>query len=155
MAVSEKVLREYLKLPHDSIEVIGGATVNHTVFISNVKEGGTYKFTKSEDGWLLNGAPVLLNDYGITPAASEMDIMVDYLTYPVDIYLNAAISKATSAGIPTFSNNAQYDLFILALASFYYDNRGLTLNDPRNEQGVKNIMNSFVLELRYAKEGEP
>lgn len=82
----------------------------------------------------------------------------EYLRLPPDDtedltgYLSAAQSKARAAGIPVFNNNAQYDLFIKALAGMYYDNRGMALDDPRNEQVAQNMINSFVLELRYAKE---
>ena len=36
-------------------------------------------------------------------------------------YLAAAMSKARTAGIPVYMNNAQYDLFIKSLAALYYD----------------------------------
>lgn len=66
-------------------------------------------------------------------------------------YLDAARSKARAAGIPDYEHNAQYDLFILALAAMYYDNRGMgtPLADPVNAQ---NMINAFVLELRHAGE---
>ena len=53
-----------------------------------------------------------------------------YLRLPPDStedlspYLSAARSKARTAGIPEFQNNAQYDLLILNLASLYYDQQG-------------------------------
>ena len=66
-------------------------------------------------------------------------------------YLDAARSKARAAGIPDYEHNAQYDLFILALAAMYYDNRGMgtPLADPVKAQ---NMINAFVLELRHAGE---
>ena len=66
-------------------------------------------------------------------------------------YLDAAFSKARAAGIPDYQHNAQYDLLILALASMYYDNRGLgtPLVDPDKAQ---RMINAFVLELRHAGE---
>lgn len=152
MAVTEKDLREYLRLPPDSIEVIGEASINRTVFTSKVEEGGVYTFTKTDNGWLLNGATVLLSEYGITPVEGETKISVDYLTYKVEKYLSAAKSKARAAGVPAFKTNAQYDMFIIALASMYYDNRGMVFDDPRNEQAARNMINSFALELRYAEE---
>lgn len=154
MAVTAKDLREYLRLPPECITVVGDATVNRSAFVAKAETGGVYVFIKTGGVWLLDGATVSLAEYGITPGAGETEISVDYLTYPVDIYLNAAKSKATAAGIPVFSKNAQYDLFIIALASMYYDNRSFTFEDPRNEQAAKNIINSFVLELRYAKEDD-
>ena len=63
-------------------------------------------------------------------------------------YLAAAKSKAAAAGIPDFKNNALYDLFIKSLAAMYYENRSMELDAAK----VQPIINSFVLELRYAKE---
>ena len=99
MAVTSEDLKEYLRLPHNNITVVGEATV--------------------------------------------------------DNYLAAAKSKAKAAGIPVFENNAQYDLFILALAAMYYDNRGMAFDgQDKGEQAARNIINSFVNELRYAEEDE-
>lgn len=86
----------------------------------------------------------------------------DYLSAPADmdanclaIYLNAALSEADAAGVPRFSNNAMYDIFILALASWHYDNRGMQVSGTYQTTALetkRNIMNSFVLELRHASE---
>lgn len=157
MAVTSEDLKEYLRLPHDNITVVGEATIDRAAFTAAVKKSGLYVFTKIETGWLLNGAPVSLDDYGITPDESETEITVDCFTINVDNYLAAAKSKAKVAGIPVFENNAQYDLFILALAAMYYDNRGMAFEGARtdfSEAAAKNIINSFVNELRYAKEDE-
>jgi len=152
MAVTAKDLKEYLRLPPDCITVVGEATVNRAAFIEKVGEGGLYEFTKGDSGWTLNGSAVALSDYGITADEEETEITVDYLTINVDTYLNAAKSKAKAAGIPAFVNNAQYDMFIMALAAMYYDNRGMVFDAPQNEQAARNMVNSFVLELRYAEE---
>ena len=85
----------------------------------------------------------------------------DYLRLPPDSaedlsrYLEAARSKARTAGIPEFQNNAQYDLLILNLASLYYDHRGLTFGGTYQhtaEPNARKLLNAFVLELRYATE---
>lgn len=155
MAVTSDDLKEYLRLPQDNITVVGKATIDRAAFTAAVKISGLYIFIKNGTGWLLNGAPVLLNTYGITPDESETEISVDYLTIAVDKYLAAAKSKASSAGIPVFENNAQYDLFIMALAAMYYDNKGMSFEGQRpdySEPAARNIINSFVNELRYAKE---
>lgn len=152
MAVTAKDLKEYLRLPPDTVTVTGDATIDRAAFIEKVGEGGLYEFTKGDGGWTLNGSAVALSDYGITADEAETEITVDYLTYQVESYLNAAKSKARAAGIPAFENNAHYDLFILALAAMYYDNRGMVFDDPQNEQAARNMVNSFVLELRYAEE---
>lgn len=157
MAVTAAELKEYLRLPQDHLSVTGEATVDRAAFIAAVKKSGLYVFTKIETGWLLDGSPVSLNDYGIVPDESETEITVDCFTIAVDKYLAAAKSKASSAGIPVFENNAQYDLFILALAAMYYDNRGMAFEGQRpdySEPAARNIINSFVNELRYAKEDE-
>lgn len=70
-------------------------------------------------------------------------------------YLAAARSKARTAGIPDFSHNAQYDLFILSLAAMYYENRGMTFSGSYQataEENARKMINSFVLALRYAEE---
>ena len=78
----------------------------------------------------------------------------EYLNYPEDnvenlnIYLNAAKSKARAAGVPDYKANANYDMFIYELAAVYYDRRGSDVD----EKAVKEMVNSFVLELRYAGE---
>ena len=150
MAVGSDDLREYLRLPADEITVEGKATLDNTAWKAAVKKSGTYEFNKVNEEWLLNGATVDLSEYGIVPENTGTKIIVEYETENVDLYLKAAISKARAAGVEA-SDNAQYDLFILALAGLYYDNRGMTFDDPRNEQAVRNMINSFVLELRYAK----
>lgn len=152
MAVTAKDLKEYLNLPPDCITVVGEATVNRTAFIAKVTEGGTYAFTKVDDDWTLNGSVVTLSEYGITADEEETEITVDYLTINVDAYLNAAKSKARAAGIPAFESNAQYDLFILALAAMLYDNRGMTFQNPADAANAQRMIDSFVLELRYGDE---
>jgi len=155
MAVTANSLREYLRLPPDTVTVTGG-TVDRAAFIAAVTEGGTYAFTKQGEGWTLNGSAVDLAEYGITAESGEeaaTEIMVEYLTIPVDLYLAAARSKAAAAGVPELANNAQYDLFIMALAAMYYDNRGMAFTDPATARTAQNVINSFVLELRYAGAG--
>lgn len=155
MAVTSEDLKEYLKLPHDNITVMGDATIDRAAFTAAITRSGLYIFSKTETGWLLDGVPVSLIDYGLIPNENETEISVDYLTFNVDRYLLAAKSKATTAGIPEFVNNAQYDLFILALASMYYENRGMAFEGQRtdySEEAARKIVNSFVNELRYAKE---
>lgn len=157
MAVTAAELKEYLRLPQDHLSVTGDATIDRAAFIAAVKTGGLYVFTKSGTGWLLNGAAAVPAEYGITPGEDETGISIDYLTIPVDSYLSAAESKARTAGIPDFQNNAQYDLFIMALAAMYYDNRGMVFDGTRPdfvEAAARRMTDSFVLELRYAKEDE-
>ena len=70
-------------------------------------------------------------------------------------FLAAAKSKARTAGIKDFQHNAQYDGFILALAAMLYDNRGLTYSGSYQataEGNARALINSYVLELRYATE---
>lgn len=157
MAVTAAELKEYLRLPQDHLSVTGDATIDRAAFIAAVKTGGLYVFTKVGTGWLLNGATAVPAEYGVTPGEDEAEISIDYLTISVDSYLSAAKSKARTAGIPDFQNNAQYDLFIKALAALYYDNRGMAFDGARPdfvEAAAQRIINSFVLELRYAKEDE-
>lgn len=76
----------------------------------------------------------------------------------LDPYLAAAKAKAKAAGIPDFKNNAQYDMFIMALAAMYYESRGMSYSGSYQataEENARKLINSFVLELRYAKDGEP
>lgn len=70
-------------------------------------------------------------------------------------FLAAAKSKARTAGIKDFKRNAQYDEFILSLAGMLYDNRGLAFSGSYQataEANARALINSYVLELRYAKE---
>lgn len=152
MAVTASQLREYLRLPPDTITVTGDATIDRAAFIAAVAEGGTYVFTKGESGWTLNGTAATLSEYGIIADVVSTEITVEYTTIPVDAYINAAKSKARVAGIPEFQNNAQYDLFIMALAAMYYDNRGMTFQNPADAANAERMINSFVLELRYGDE---
>lgn len=80
--------------------------------------------------------------------------LADYLHAPadgLDKYINAARAKARAAGIPEYEHNAQYDLFLMALAAMYYDNRGF--GTPLiNDQAAQRMINAFVLELRHAGE---
>ncbi len=84
----------------------------------------------------------------------------DYIGMPPDaadtvaeLCLNAAKSKSRAAGIPDYKNNAQYDLFLCALASCWYDNRGMTfVGASANPENAQMLINSFVLELRHAGE---
>jgi len=151
MAVTAKDLREYLNLPPDTVTISGG-TVDRAAFIAAVEEGGTYTFSKGESGWTLNGTAATLSEYGIIADEEETEITVEYTTIPVDAYINAAKSKARVAGIPVFTSNAQYDLFIMALAAMYYDNRGMVFQNPADAANAERMINSFVLELRYGDE---
>lgn len=77
-------------------------------------------------------------------------------TENLEPYLAAAKAKAKTAGIPDFENNAMYDLFIMALASLYYENRGMSFSGSYQataEENARKLINSFVLELRFAEDG--
>lgn len=93
--------------------------------------------------------------------AVTVDDLRKYLNNPPDNkeslerYLSAARSRARGAGVPEYKNNANYDLFILALAASEYDNRGLSFSGSYQataEENTRKLINSFVLELRYAGE---
>jgi hypothetical protein len=85
----------------------------------------------------------------------------EYLRLPPDSaedleqFIKQAKSKARTAGIKDFQHNAQYDGFILELAAMMYDNRGMTFSGSYQataEGNARNLINSYVLELRYASE---
>ena len=86
--------------------------------------------------------------------AVTVNNLKEYLRLPPDsvenlrIYFNAAKTKARTAGIPDYKKNAQYDLFIMALAAMYYENRSMTGVDEKAQL----MINSFVLELRHSGE---
>lgn len=95
-------------------------------------------------------------------AVNETDL-AEYLRLPPDSaesltkYLSAARSKARAAGIPVYENNAHYDLFLMALAAMYYENRGMAFSGSYQataEENAKKLINSFVLELRHASEDD-
>lgn len=151
MAVTAKKLKEYLRLPPDDYTLTGDASIDIDTFAAAVTESGTYTFIK-DGGWTLNGSAVDLSEYGITADAEEAKITVEYLTESVDAYLRAAKSKAKAAGIREYTNNAQYDMFIMALAAMYYDNRGMTFQNPADAANAQKMIDSFVLELRYGDE---
>ena len=76
-------------------------------------------------------------------------------TSDLSMYLSAAKSKVRAAGVPDYKNNAQYDLFVYALAAMYYDNRGMAFSGAYQataEDNARKLINSFVLELRDADE---
>lgn len=150
--VTAKKLKEYLNLPPDTYTLTGDASIDLDAFAATVTESGTYTFIKGESGWTLNGSAATLSEYGITADLTETEITVEYSTINVDLYLQAAQSKARAAGVPTLTNNAQYDMFILALAAMYYDNRGMVFQNPADAANAQRMIDSYVLELRYATE---
>lgn len=66
--------------------------------------------------------------------------------------LRAARAKARAAGVPDFKHNAQYDLFLYALAGYWYDNRSL-MDIGGFSEDTQRMINTFVQELRYAEGG--
>lgn len=75
----------------------------------------------------------------------------------LQLYLDSALSMARNAGIPNFRNNAEYDLFIYALATLRYDNRGLAFGGSyvaAQGDNAKDMINSFVIRLRHAQEDD-
>ena len=73
----------------------------------------------------------------------------------LELWLKAAQSEARSAGVPAYKHNAQYDLFIYALGTWYYDNRGMQVSGTYQATALetkKKITDSFVLQLRFAGE---
>lgn len=93
--------------------------------------------------------------------AANVEQLREYLRLPPDStenltgYLAAAKSKARAAGIPEYAANAQYDMFIYALATYYYENRGMAFTGSYQataEENARKLINSFVLELRYSDE---
>ncbi len=91
-----------------------------------------------------------------------VETLREYLNLPPDegdaiaeLCLNAAKSRAKAAGIPDYQDNAQYDLFLCALAGLWYDNRSLRFvgnGDAGAQESAQKMINSFVLSLRYAGE---
>ena len=94
--------------------------------------------------------------------AATIEGFRDYLNPAPDVtddqlggWIAAAKSEARTAGVPDFKQNAQYDLFIYALAAWYYDNRGMQVSGTYQATSLetkKKIMDSFVLTLRHATE---
>lgn len=96
-------------------------------------------------------------------AATVETFKTEYLGLPPDapdgfagLCVNAAKSKLHDAGVPDFQNNAHYDLAVYAIAGYFYDNRGLTVSGSYKMgtvEAAQGMINSFVLELRGAKDG--
>lgn len=79
----------------------------------------------------------------------------DTTTASLQMWLDAAKSEARAAGIPDFKHNAQYDLFICALAGWYYENRGLQVSgsyQATQRETMQKMKDAFVLQLRHATE---
>lgn len=77
----------------------------------------------------------------------------------LDLCIEAAKAQTQAAGIPELKNNAQYDLYMLALAACHYDNRGLQYQGVGRSASVEaeniiKMMNLFTLQLRYSDEQE-
>lgn len=95
--------------------------------------------------------------------AVTVDGLRAYMVDPPDddailkTFLDSAISSATSSGIPKFRNNAEYDLFIYALATLRYDNRGLQFAGSyvaAQGDNAQDMINAFTLRLRHAEEDD-
>lgn len=111
MAVTVEDVINHIGLPPDPAEwdnstaYINGSAVSHNDYIwcstadDNITEPGT-----ANAKWIAIGQTAACR---VAP------------------HLAAAKSKARTAGIPAFKNNAQYDSFIKDLAAMYYDNRGM------------------------------
>lgn len=84
-----------------------------------------------------------LREYLGDPPCSDADL---------SLYLKSAKSKARGAGIPDFKHNANYDIFILALAGMRYDNKNLSFVGGSNGDAEKKLIDAYTLELRYADE---
>ena len=68
-----------------------------------------------------------------------------------NLCLEAAKSKAYTAGVEVMESNPHYELFIYALAGYWYDNRSL-MDIGEDSKDIQNMINSFVLELRHARD---
>ena len=64
--------------------------------------------------------------------------------------LSAAVAHADAAGIPRFESNGLYDLFLLDLAGWYFDNRALAA--PERENAAERMFRARVLVLRATRE---
>lgn len=90
--------------------------------------------------------------------AVTIEDLKEYLEFPpvpdskLSLYLAAAKSKARGAGIPDFKHNANYDLFILALAGLRYDNKSLSFVGGSTGAAEKALIDTYTLELRHATE---
>lgn len=141
MAVTVEDVINHIGLPPDPAEwdnstaYINGSAVSHNDYIwcstadDNITEPGT-----ANAKWIAIGQTAACK---VAP------------------HLAAAKSKARTAGIPAFKNNAQYDSFIKDLAAMYYDNRGMAFGGSYQataEENARKMINGHVLELRYASE---
>ncbi len=96
-------------------------------------------------------------------AATAAFFKTEYMGLPPDapdsvavLYLNAAKESLLNADVEEMQNNALYDLAVYSIAGFHYDNRGLTVSGTYKVGAVEaaqNMINSFVLQLRGAKDG--
>lgn len=71
-----------------------------------------------------------------------------------EICFNAALQSSADAGIPEFlrlANDAKYDLYIYALALYWYENRGFMPIGAHNDE-TRRIMSQMRIELKYRVE---
>lgn len=71
-----------------------------------------------------------------------------------EVCFNAAEQSAIDAGIPEFlklDNDAKYNLYVYALALYWYENRGFMPIGTQNEE-TRKIMNQMRFELKYRRE---
>ena len=72
-----------------------------------------------------------------------------YLRLPSDstedltVFLSAAKASAAAAGVPDYSDNALYDIFLYGLASIFYDHREM----DASPDGMR-FINAVALQLR-------
>lgn len=68
---------------------------------------------------------------------------------------NAAVQSAADSGIPDIcntQNDAKYDLYIYALALYWYENRGFMPVGTQNAE-TRNMMRKMWWELKYRRSG--
>lgn len=71
-----------------------------------------------------------------------------------EVCFEAATQAAQDAGIPEFlkfDNDAKYNLYVYALALYWYENRGFMPIGAQNEE-TRKIMNQMRFELKYRRD---
>lgn len=128
MAVTVEKLRRYLRLPPPPAAPAAAGTADEDA-AETQQEGA---------------AEAAAEETAAQPADSDPEL---------EAYMNAAVAWCANAGVPYRANDPLYDLLILKLAAQEYDNRamGNMAGEPdKAEEARQRMLNSFVLNLRYA-----
>ena len=131
MAVTVENLRRYLRLPPPPAAPAAAGTAD----TAETQQEGAAEAAAEE---------AAAEETAVEPADSDPEL---------EAYMNAAVAWCANAGVPYRANDPLYDLLIYKLAAQEYDVRALgnMSGEPdKAEEARQRMLNSFILNLRYA-----